>query len=88
MSINLDDLLTVHQIAQVTGYDRRKIDRATREGHLRCAHQLEGATGARLFVREDVIRWLEETSRDAHRRLRRINQALDAIAGRADHAGE
>lgn len=56
----ITDLLTTADVAERTGLTVYTISRLVREGKLTPAHQLPGATGARLFTEAEVARFLAE----------------------------
>ena len=54
----ITDLLTTADVAERTGLTVYTISRLVREGKLTPAHQLPGTTGARLFDKAEVDRFL------------------------------
>ncbi len=60
LDMPITDLLTTADVAERTGITVHHVSRLVREGKLTPAHQLPGATGARLFDEAEVDRFLAE----------------------------
>lgn len=54
----ITDLLTTADVAERLGVSVYHVSRLVRDGKLTPAHQLPGATGARLFTEAEVDRFL------------------------------
>ena len=65
LDMPITDLLTTADVAERTGITVHHVSRLVREGKLTPAHQLPGATGARLFTEAEVARFLAERAEAA-----------------------
>lgn len=69
-------LVSIAEVAEITGLDAQRISRMIRAGDLEVAHKLPGRTGAYLIARPVAVALAERLAAEAEERAERIRTAL------------